>query len=63
MGYDNIICNQSARNKSTLISANDVRQSSLNPVSNGLSDELEGDIAEGYGSEVTKLSEVVNFWY
>jgi hypothetical protein len=45
MDNDYIICNKSARDKGTLIGANDVRQNSFNPVSNGLSDELKGDIA------------------
>ncbi|MCI72859.1 hypothetical protein A2U01_0094123, partial [Trifolium medium] len=53
MGNNGIVSDKSARNKGTLVWANDSRKNSFKSVSNGFSNNLESHIAERYWSKVT----------
>jgi hypothetical protein len=60
IGNQSVVRNQSPRDKNTLVRADDVRKDCFDPICNSLGDNLDRNIAKGYGSKVIRSSGFVS---
>jgi hypothetical protein len=55
IGNQSVVSNESAREKSTLMGANDAIKNGFDSVGDGFSNNFEHNIAKGYGSKISRV--------